>query len=288
MAHPQSSGNAINVLRQHPDALVQKAAAHALGDDIWQNTDARGLADAYLASIAELSLLDQIAKYALRLPKSASPVLIASAAVGDVVAEGDPKPVKRQGLTLGDAEPTKAAGIVILTDELVRSLDGVSLFENELKSAVVRACNASVIGALPVSTTVPDAGSPLANLRAGLAAAGPSDGYVVAAPAGDVAQLATAEACRGGMGIRGGTFVPGVEVVAIDGLDKMIVIPASRLAIWDGGLEVRSARHATVDMRDTPQSPAQQVSLFQTNSLGLLVERNWHLAGDAQTVAVGG
>ena len=56
-AEPGQVGNA---LQNHDNPLVQKAAAHALGDALWDNADAAIIAASYLASIAEGSLLDQV------------------------------------------------------------------------------------------------------------------------------------------------------------------------------------------------------------------------------------
>lgn len=283
--------NADRALRGHANELVAKAAAHNLGDAVWSEGDGAELAAAYLASIAEGSILDQVSKYAAVLHPSSHRVLIASDAVGDVVTEGDPKPVRRVDLAIGDAEPKKACAIIVATKELLNdSPESRRLFERELSAAVNRASNASLLADLVNSNTilVPSTGDPLDDLRAGLRAAGPSAGYVVAAPAGDVADLATREANRGGMGVRGGTFVPGVEIVAVDGLSSLTIIPASRLALFDSGLIIRSADHASVDMRDTPDSPAQLVSLWQTNSSGLLIERHWHLAQATEIVMVTG
>jgi len=281
-------GSAMKALRECGNPIVEKAAAHALADDVWENGGA-DLAASYLASVAERSVLDSMKRYARVLPTTSRHVMVAADAVGDVVAEGHPKPVKRLSLSLSDVEPTKAVGMVVLTEELATAAgpEGRRLFEAELAAAVIRASNASILAALAGSdaVTVPGTGDPLADLRAGLQAAGPSHGYVVAAPTGYVTDLATRVENRGGMGVRGGTFVPGVEVVAVDDADAVTVIPASRIALWDGGLRVSSAEHATVDLRDAPESPANTVSLWQTNCLGLLLERSWHLA-QADSVAV--
>lgn len=290
IAGARVTAHATEALRSSPNALVAKAVSHGLGDSMWQGGDARALAVSYLATIEEFSLLDQIKKYCRLLPDGNRRILVASDAVGNVVREGDPKPLKNLELGLADVEPTKAAAIVVLSRELVEAIDGTALFERELKSAVLRACNRSILGVVAEdATAVSSTGDgPLADLRAGLQAAGPSNGFVVAMPAGDVAALATAESNRGGMGVRGGTFVPGIDIVAVDDLEALHVIPASRLALWDGGLQVRSAGDASIDMRDTPSGPAEHVSLWQSGLVALLVERRWHLAaGAAQCVIVG-
>lgn len=283
--------SAIGMLQRSSNELVAKAVAHGLGDSVWQGADAAKLAASYVASIAQHSLLDQIAKYARVLPKDQlTPVLVASGFVGNSVTEGLPKPVRRLSLSRGDEEPIKSTAMVVLTKELATATgqEGMRLFEQELSFAVSRASNAAVVTALTNSSTETIAAGtdPLASLRAGLRAASSSMGYVVAASSGDAAWLSTSESNSGGMGVRGGTFSPGVEIVAVDGLEAMIIVPASRIALTDFGLELRAAGHATVDMRDTPTSPPQLTSLWQTNSVAVLGERQFLIGGDAEMVVV--
>lgn len=286
--HAQAD-QAVTALRNHSNSAV-KAVAESTVLAPWNSGDVTVLAASYLASIAELSLLDSIKKFARILPVGISYAMIASDAVGDVIAEGDPKPVKNMALSLGDVEPTKSASILVWTQELARAGGDElrRLFETELAATVARATNCQTLQLLINSNTetVAGTGDPLTDLRIGLHAAGASNGYVVAAPASDVADLATRAENRGGMAVRGGTFIPGVDIVAIDDLENMHVIPASRLALLDHGLQIRPAEHASVDMRDTPESPAILTSLWQTNCIGLLIERNWHLGGDTSGVVI--
>lgn len=285
-----SKANIGNALRNHASPLVQKAAAHALSDDVWTNADAAALAAAYIGSIAEGSLLEQIVRYGNRLPLNLPHVMVASGFSANVIAEGDPKVVKHMNLGLSDVSTQKAAAIIVLTNELIRAAGGRTLFETELRKAVTRAINASVLDQLTDSDTIsiPGSGDALADLRAGLYMAGPSAGYVMAMPAADVLDLSLRLENRGGMGVRGGTFVPGVEIVAMDEITDIHVIPASQVSVLDGGLQVRGAEHATVTMADSPTSPSELVSLWQTNSTGLLAERNFFMSHAAPIVIVQG
>src|SRR5690606_4323305 len=104
----------------------------------------------------------------------------------------------------------------------------------------------------------------------------------------EAADLALRVENRAGMGVLGGTFVPGVEVVAIDSMTGLAVIPASRYAAYDAGIELRSADHSSVDMREDLASPAELTSLWQTDSSGLILERQWMVAGSTPIVLVGG
>lgn len=282
-------GNFRVAMAASTSALVQKAVAESTGGAVWQTPDGTALAASYIGSIAEGSLLDQIARYASVMPRNVQHVLTGTGYSADVTKEGDPKVIKNLTLGTDSVETAKAAAIVVMTQELLRAVGGPTIFESELRKSITRAVNSSVLAQLSALDPVYVAPSadPLANLRAGLTAAGPSDGYVVAAPADDVMDLATRVENRGGMGVRGGSFIPGVEVVAMDDITATFVIPASRLAVLDHGLEVRSAEHATVNMADNPEAQPQLYSLFQNNSLGLLAERNFHLASTAPMVIVG-
>lgn len=274
------------------DELVSKAVASTLdADTLWSGPLAQQLAAAYVQSVAELSIFDQLARYARMLPPRMRQAMIASAAVGDVVAEGFPKPVIDLGLNLGDVSFIKSIGLVVMSGELARFTDGdaARLFEQELKKATTRALNRSVLSAFIDSGTsvVPAGSDPLASLRAGLLAAGPSEGFVVAMSAGDCAWLATSEANKSGMGVRGGELTRGVHCVAMDDTTGMTIIPASRVGLADGGLRVVSTDAGDVDLRDTPESPGTKTSLFQSNSVALMVERSWQiLSGGAEAVSV--
>src|SRR5690606_13349466 len=69
-------GSAMKALRECANPLVQRAAAHALADEVWENGGA-DLAASYLASIAEFSILDSMKRYARVLPVASRSVMIA-------------------------------------------------------------------------------------------------------------------------------------------------------------------------------------------------------------------
>jgi len=265
-------------------------AAEVGFDNAW-GPETQSLVAAYLATIAPMSLLDSLASFAAVLPTAATRTLVASDAVADSIAEGLPKPVIRPGLDFGSAQKFKPAAIVVMSEEffLAGADAGQRLLETELTSSIARASNAAVIDFFTTTSTilVNTTNDPLNDLRAGLRASEPSSGYVVAMNAGDCADLSTRVENRGGMGIRGGEFVPGLSIVAMDDYSGTLVIPASKVALRDFGLRLDGSWEASLDMRDSPSAPSQLVSLFQTDSRALLAERMFTLGGNATAVKVG-
>lgn len=278
------------ILGRDADAF-QKAAVSGMGlADVWATPSVQGLAFAYLESIRPSSLIDTLGLYAQPIPAEVSRVLIASGAVANVVAEGSPKAVTRVNLSGVDATPVKCAAIIVLSDELnlSASLQARALFERELRSAILTACNAALLAQF-TKTSIAGTGSALGDLKAGIDAAGDSVAYIVAAQKFAVRELAFES--QGRMGPNGGEFLPGIHVVPVDPEDtsapNLTVIPASQVALADFGLTVRNASHAAVEMSDLPSSPAQLVSLWQANLHAVLVERSFRLLTEANAIEVG-
>jgi hypothetical protein len=252
------------------------------------------MADAWIASIPEQTALDMLARYAVTLPPGTRRVTLAAGDVADQSIEGFPIAIRRPGLSGGDVAMTKSTAMFVMTKEFAMTGgDAVlALIDKEMGASITRAVNRGVAEHFTDSNaiTTPTTGDALEDLRAGLQAAGPSMGYVAIARAGLVADLACRAEAGPNFGIRGGEFKPGVWICAVDDADQpLLIIPASRCAVYDGGLELRPAGHASVQMADDPTgAAAEMVSLFQTGSVGLLAERQWHIGGDAQVAIVEG
>lgn len=288
LARHQQPQTALNVLQKHGNELVAKAAAHVIDiNGIFAGPQAQILAENYVASIAQYSLLDQLLRYAKVIPPNMRKVLIGGASVGNSVTEGAPKPTLSLSLNLSDVDPIKSTALIVLSNELARhtSEAGRRMFEAELERAITRAVNSAVLAAfLDSGSTVVAAGAdPLASLRAGLQAAIPSSGYVCAVSTGAANYLATCTE-NWGMTPRGGQFAPGIDVVAVDDMSGMRIFPASNFALWDGGLQIKSSGEAAIDLRTSPTAPYEPTSLFQTDCTAILAERFWNIAGDTSGV----
>lgn len=270
---------------QNPVIAKAATAPSLISDAASWGTDASiaELARSYVASATEVSILDLIALHGLALPPQLRRPLVATGLVADAVDEEAPKPVRRLGLALdSDAAPSKAVAMVVASRELIL-LGGdatLSMFEAELASAVVRGLNTSLVAQL-----ITTAGTSATTWQAAIALAGPASMYIVALPAAEVATLAVSDPAAG-LGIRGGQIVPGVQIVALDDLTAGtgLVVPASRLAIRDFGLQISGAGHATVELVDSPDNPATattvMTSLWQADLVGLRAERSFIIGGD--------
>ncbi|MGL6160444.1 hypothetical protein [Microbulbifer sp.] len=276
----------------HSDGLrniTERAVAQTLSD-AWGSEGGRELAQAYLGEIAHRDGLSILAMFARTIPLTLNRALVATGAVAGPVGEDLPKAVR--DLTLNDlgVDPLKVVSLVVLSEELIDSNDGAAqtLFERELENAVIGGGNNEIPRAfINFGTTAAPAGADMrGTLQNMLEAAEPSAGYILFAPAGTVQGLA-ADAFATNMTPRGGEFAPGIFVLPWepDSSDSdLALVPASKCAFKDYGLAIESARHATVDMSDTPQSPSEQVSLWQTNSVGVVVERRFAIVPSAPAV----
>lgn len=294
---PRRQRAAVESLSASDNPFVSKAATAArnYGEELnGADGPLRAMADAWIASIPEQSALDVIARFGIVLPPGTRRVTLAAGDVADQTAEGFPIAVRRPGLSGGDVAMTKSTALTVMTKEF--ALTGgdavLALIDKEMGASITRAVNRGVAEHFTDSNaiTTPTTGDVLGDLRTGLQAAGPSQGYVVIAAAGLVADLACRADAGPNFGIRGGEFKRGVWVCAIDDDSQpLLIIPASRCAVYDAGLEVRPAGHASVQMSDSPTgAAAEMVNLFQTGSVAVLAERQWHIGGDAVAVIVEG
>lgn len=265
------------------NATLQKAVAE--NTSLWGGS-MRTLAESFIQSISGGDLLSQLARYAKPVPAGQRSVMTASGFSADVTAEGGAKVTKNLSLSIDEDAFKKVAAIVVMTKELLNATDGAALelIRAELASAVLRGSNSAALADLPATSTVATTGSAIGDLRAGLKAAGASNAYVVAASRGIVNELALEPVAGPGFGVGGGDFRPGVSVVAVDEFSGLRIIPASRLAIYNGAPELRASSDGTVNMSTSPAAPSAVVSLFQTGCAGVICERAFNVFGDVSGI----
>lgn len=278
------------------DAPQVRKAALAIFMGNWDHDDVATLLTAFGGSLEESNLFDALMGYGTVLDGHFRAVTLASGFTADTTAEGFPKAVKRPTFSTSTAEPRKVTGIVVLTDEIARLDEGEPAFRRELEKAVNRAQNAAVVdmalGAAgsPTPIVAPVGTDHLANLRALVSALPATEGIVVAAQTGIVADLALRPEASPDFSLRGGEFRRGLSIIAVDELaEPMIAIAATRVAIIDHGFRFASVRQATIEISDEPSTPDASTvltSLWQNGLVGLRVERSFELNIPADSVVV--
>lgn len=215
----------------------------------------------------------------MKLPANCPRTQILGGMSADTLAEGAPAVATRLSLTAGDLTVKKTAAIVAMSNELVvhGGNEAYRLLSDELTRQVSRASNTAFLGAL-TKTTATKGTTVADSLAAGLAAIGDCANIVVAASYADTRALALAS--DGRMGIAGGAFVPGVQIVPC-GVTDLTLIAADRIALDMGDLQVLPATEATVQLSDSPvtDATATEISLWQNGLKAVAVARRFGVKG---------
>ena len=242
------------------------------------------------------------------------------------VAQGRAKPLTQGVLDRVVLPPSKAAGIIVVSTELVRfAVPGsMEFLREELRQGLIAFLDAQLVdpavaavdGQTPASitnglsaltaagSTATDAINDITVLLAAFVAAG---GHLESA----VVLLSTANAVglrlTGNLAFaaltREGGQVAGLPALASAALgDQIVVVDASGVFVADdGAIAVSTTQQGSLEMDDAPSSAATgggtptgasgttQVSLFQTDSTGIRIERaiNWQARAGAVAVLNG-
>lgn len=258
--------------------------------------------------------LPNLRRVPLRVPVAAQ----SSAATAYWVGEAGVKPLTSAAFNRERLDPTKVAAMVVCSDELLRfGQDAETTLRDDLAAATALAMDAAFIdrgnsgsagvrpasvtnGALSINSTGTSTAAITHDIEAAIAAFQGDLGsaYWVLHP-----RTATAIGLKfagGGiasdLGARGGVLagLPAITSAAVPygstGSSMTLLDPASIL-FSEGGIEADRATQAAVVMNDAPGTgAAQQVSLWQTNSVAILVERetNWKAARSGSVVTIDG
>ena len=222
------------------------------------------------------------------------------------VGEAKPKPLTKLAFASDTLGVTKVAGIIVLTEELVRfsspsaealvRADMVAGIAQFLDAQFVDPAVAAVAGVNPASITngAPTAAAtanPVADIMGLINHFATNniavDGVTFLMSASNALSLSFRQNMDGspefpGVGLNGGSY-RGMTFITSNALTTNVVAlqPALILYADDGGVSIDASREASLQMDSAPMSPADAttvyVSLFQTNSVALRAERfiNW-------------
>jgi HK97 family phage major capsid protein/HK97 family phage prohead protease len=225
------------------------------------------------------------------------------------VGEQKPKPVSKLAFASDSLGIAKAAGIIVLTEELVRlsnpsaealvrqdMIAGIAQF---LDQQFIDPAVAAVAGVNPASITngAPTAAataSPLADIMGLINHFAANniavDGVTFIMSAANALSLSFRTNLDGspvfpGVGINGGSY-KGLQFVTSQAAQALVIALQPSLILFadDGGVTIDASREASIQMDSAPMSPADAttvyVSLWQNNCVGLRAERfvNWKRA----------
>lgn len=268
----------------------------SLGEGVFADAPYAALTSAYLAAMAPFSVLDAIKVYALVMSPLFPQAVTAVGYVADEVAEGAPKAVQQASLQAILTPPKKVASIVVWSDLLDSVAELKGMVQRLADDAVVRGQNKAVFDLVLSESPTPTAGTAtgnvLADLEVLLAALPGGRGVVAATSWANVRRLSVSPARGPGFTAYGGEFAPGVNVVPTDDLPDGVAIlgiEADRVALADAGFRMRPARHATIEISESPTTPdasTVMTNLWQKGLRALAAERAFQMAVPPEAVAI--
>ena len=259
--------------------------------------DASPLSEAELATfvgdLSRYSAYDALLAAATRVPLRVKLGLISAAASGAVTDVAKPKPVSTIALEGAGLEPRKAVALIVATAELltIGTLQGAPLFERELLRAVGAAQDGALLAILlnGSPTSGASAGSLLVDLAAAYAAMPDSSSsrYFGLCSPRLLKAIATLSDADGhalfpdvsptlGGSVAGCQLVPCDAIPVTSSGSDLVIVDASLLLMGAEDPKVSLSTEASVDMQNVPtDGAANHVSLWQTNSTGILAERHF-------------
>lgn len=269
------------------------------------------LTDAFVSLSRAQSLLGKLA--VRPTPFNTSTAAQTSGASFSFIGQGFPKRVGDMRFAAVQLPPLKAAGVIVITRELLKLASPASVvaLRNDLTRGMaffldqllLDPTNVAVAGVSPGSITSTansfgSAGSSGANaltdikrLIADFTAANPNtDGLTLIASPATATAIALASATPD-LGPRGGTYLGVPFVTSTAAGNRLVAVDASALLVADdGALDVSVSTQGTIELDSAPTSPITAgsvlVSLFQANCAGIKIDRtiNWRLARPSAAV----
>lgn len=251
-------------------------------------------AASWIGALATSGVFDRIANDGVQLPLMIQhSAVVTDAFAASEISEAQPKKVARLTLeSLGVVRLAKAIGLVAVSQELLRFSGARDFLNSELTKAVVAATDALFLGDLigattPIVSTAAEAD--FAALVAALTYGSNAKLYYVVSPKA-AGKIATTVGTSGNlqwpnMTPTGGTMA-GVPTLISDSLPTGtgVMFDAAQVGANSGEVRVDSSTVADIQMDNAPTNsagagspptpvPTTIVSLWQTNSVALRVER---------------
>jgi hypothetical protein len=274
---------------------IVKTALDALGTNTTDAISDQAAASEFFSVVAQSSIIGKLS--GLRRVPLRVRTLTALGATASWVGEGQAKPMTSLSFSAGSLDPKRVVGLTVCTNELLR--DGSLAAESTIRADLIRAVTEALDEAFVASATLPDAPTSItASAPAIPATADPNEDLVdlVGVFDGDLSAsylitdpttaISLSGADRPRAGARGGD-IAGIPLITSRSCPagSIILVDPAGIAVGEGPAVGRVSRQASILMdtapgmasvqAGSPSGPvsAQLVSMFQSNSVALLVER---------------
>jgi hypothetical protein len=252
------------------------------------------------------SLIGKLFGTAARVPFNISVPTATGGGTYRWVGQGAPKPVGHMQLATATLPPAKAAGMIVVTKELIaltapasvatlrrEMVTGMSAY---LDAQLTDPTVAAVVGVNPASITngapsIASAGTSAANAATDVkklietfTATNPNAASMALLMSPGVAVALAIATNSQTLGPNGGTLFGVPTHTGAIGSRVVILDPSALLVADDGDIDVTIAQHASVEMDTAPTSPVTSgtvmVNLWQAGLVGLKIDRfvNWKMA----------
>jgi HK97 family phage major capsid protein len=273
--------------------LKSAVAAGTTTDGQWASSlsEYRSISDGFLGSLGEFSAFDRIlGDSAFKSVPLRTRVTITSAAMtASLVGERVAKPIQELELETTQLAERKCAGVLVVSDELLRfgGAGSLNLLNSELRRAVAIASDLVFLDVLQNSTainTFASTGLDATHFPADLAGAldnlqfGSDARLYIIAPAETIKMIAMMRGSGGAPVYPDATVVggsiSGIPLVASDAATDLLIVDASQVAASSGPIVLDASAEAAVELSNSPTaSPTEMVSLWQRGLRGLRAER---------------
>jgi Phage capsid family len=254
----------------------------------------RVLADAFLSSLAPLSLFDALWPSFLQVPLNSSVVSVSATIAGAAeIPQTHVKPTSKLTLAASDLDAKKIATIVAVTDELLKigGTMATNLLRRELTNGVAKSTNTWLLSTIAGSaTSVAASGFTSLGVRQDLRTLlslvnSGADAKLFLITTRTIAEALTMLPDSAGSGgfpqatVQGGS-IGGIPLLVCDEVTsgEMILLDAGAVAAGtSGALVLEQSNEATIQLDTAPDSPQSAttnvISLWQNNLSAIRAER---------------
>jgi hypothetical protein len=254
----------------------------------------RVLADAFLSSLAPLSLFDAMLPSMLQVPLNSSVVSVSATIVGAAeIPQTHVKPTSKLTLAASDLDAKKIATLVAVTDEFLKigGTAATNLLRRELTNGIARSTNTWFLSTIAGSaTSVAASGFTSLGVRQDLRTLlslvnSGADAKLFLIVTRTIAEALTmlpdsaGSAAFPNVTVNGGS-IGGIQILVSDEATsgEIILVDASQVAAGtSGALVLEASNEVTIQLDTAPDSPqsasSNVVSFWQNNLSGIRAER---------------